>query len=100
MTPLCPPTTGTTTSLASERSPRISDTNVDARTTSSVVTPKILCLKIKNATKSPNPIILAPLGIIRAVFLEHLGNDGDSRVDRIGNDKDKGLGSKRCDPGR
>ena len=42
MTPLCPPMTGTTTELDSDKSPMISDTNVEARTTSRVVTPKSL----------------------------------------------------------
>lgn len=42
VTPLCPPTTGTVIEGALLRSPRTSATNVDARTTSSVVTPKSL----------------------------------------------------------
>ena len=42
MTPLCPPITGTTTELDSDKSPMISDTNVEARTTSRVVTPNSL----------------------------------------------------------
>ena len=42
VTPLWPPTTGTVIDGALPRSPMTSDTNVDARMTSSVVTPKIL----------------------------------------------------------
>ena len=53
MTPLWPPTTGTATSLARESFPRISATNVDARTTSSVVTPKILFCDNQNAQYLP-----------------------------------------------
>ena len=42
VTPLCPPMTGTTIELDSDKSPMTSDTNVEARTTSRVVTPKSL----------------------------------------------------------
>jgi len=42
VTPLCPPTTGTTTSEDKARLPIFSATKVDARTTSRVVTPKRL----------------------------------------------------------
>jgi hypothetical protein len=44
VTPLWPPTTGTDTDEDNERLPRISETKVEARTTSSVVTPKILIM--------------------------------------------------------
>ena len=40
--------TGTTTSVDLPRSPRISATKVEARTTSSVVTPKILYFFVRN----------------------------------------------------
>jgi len=42
VTPEWPPTTGTTISGDLERSPIVSATKVDARTTSNVVTPNIL----------------------------------------------------------
>jgi len=42
VTPLCPPTTGTTTSEDKAGLPIFSATKVDARTTSRVVTPKRL----------------------------------------------------------
>jgi hypothetical protein len=42
VTPEWPPTTGTTTSGDLERSPIVSATKVDARTTSNVVTPNSL----------------------------------------------------------
>jgi hypothetical protein len=34
------------------------------------------------------------------MLLEHFGDDGNSRVDRVGNDKDKRLGGDSCDPSR
>lgn len=33
-----------------------------------------------------------PLGVVGALLLENLGNDGDGRVDRVRDDKNKGLG--------
>jgi hypothetical protein len=34
-----------------------------------------------------------PLGVENAMFLEDLGDDGDCRVDRVGDYKDECLGS-------
>ena len=34
----------------------------------------------------------SPLGVKGTLLLEHLGNNGDSRVDGVGNDQDEGLG--------
>ena len=33
-----------------------------------------------------------PLGVVGALLLENLGNDGDGGVDRVRDDKNKGLG--------
>jgi hypothetical protein len=78
VTPLWPPTTGTATSLARDSFPRISATNVDARTTSSVVTPKILFCDNQNAQYLPYSAIgCVPFGIIHTVLLEHFSYDGD-----------------------
>lgn len=38
-----------------------------------------------------------PLGVKDTVLLEDLSNDRDSRVDRVGDDKDKCLGGSLCD---
>ena len=51
VTPLCPPTTGTTTSLAIAKFWWISAINVEARTTSRVVTPKTLHLGVSHLKK-------------------------------------------------
>lgn len=47
VTPLWPPTTGTATDFERLRSPRISATNVEARTTSRVVTPNSLRVMVR-----------------------------------------------------
>lgn len=39
----------------------------------------------------------APLGVEDAVLLEHFSNDGDGRVDGVGDDKDECLGRDRGD---
>ena len=39
----------------------------------------------------------SPLGIVYTGLLEGFGEDGDSRVDRIGNDEDERLGASLCD---
>ena len=94
VTPLCPPTTGMTTFVAYDRSPKSSATKVEARTTSNVVTPNILSDDITciNPLRKENP----PLGVVNTMLFEHLRNDGHSRIDRVRNDKHKGLG---CDFG-
>jgi len=42
----------------------------------------------------------APLGIIHAVLLEYFSDNGDGRVDGIGNNKNEGLGGNGCDSSR
>ena len=91
MTPLWPPTTGMLMEGARERSPRTSATNVRARTTSRVVTPKILARRrLEKRTTYFNGHLL--LGVKNTVLLEDRDDDGDSRVDRVGDDEDGGVG--------
>ena len=99
VTPLWPPTTGTTTEGALPRSPRISATKVEARTTSNVVTPNSLAWRrgVNFCPYAQKQGFGIPLGIENTVLLENLGNNGHSRVDRVGNDKNESFRSSRCD---
>lgn len=42
-------------------------------------------------------MVNVPLGVKNAMFLEDLGDDGDCRVDGVGDDKDECLGTGRGD---
>jgi hypothetical protein len=79
--------TVTLTSLGSTS--LISARNRDERTTSRVVTPKILWGE-QAGDKQKRDV---PLGIVNALLFVDLGEDGNSRVDRVGNDADHGFGA-------
>ena len=96
VTPLWPPTTGTTTSLDKERSPTISATKVDARTTSKVVTPKRLSRYWLTGSSSAD--INIPIGIVNASLLEHLRDNRNGRVNWVRDHEDECLGSICGDP--
>ena len=96
MTPLWPPTTGTTISLDKERSPTISATKVDARTTSKVVTPKRLNRCWLTGSRAANTNL--PLGIVNTSLLEHLCDNRNGRVNWIRDHEDESLGGSCGDP--
>jgi hypothetical protein len=98
--PLWPPTTGTTTSLEMAGFPRISATKVEARTTSRVVTPKILLDGGLDTWDRAVVIGHAPLGIKDTVFLEDFDDDGNCGVDWVGNDENECLWGRGCNAGR
>ena len=95
VTPEWPPTTGTTISGDLDRSPMVSATKVDARTTSNVVTPNSLSKNI--SADIPDTEARVPLRIENSSFLEDLSNNGDGGIDRIRNNENKCLGSCRGD---
>ena len=99
MTPEWPPTTGTTTSLDRERSPRISETKVEARTTSRVVTPNRL-VNVRQSKGDYRVVIHLPLGVESTKLLEDLSNDRDGRVDGVGDHKNERIGRALRDAGR
>jgi len=98
VTPLWPPMTGTFTAGAIDRSLWISETKVEARTTSNVVTPKSLKWK-----SIQSKVLLMPtcslLGIENAMLFQNFGDDGYSRVNRVGDDENESFGASGCDPG-
>jgi hemin uptake protein HemP len=96
VTPLWPPTTGTTTSLDKERSPTISATKVDARTTSKVVTPKRLSRCWLTGSRATDTNL--PLGIINTGLLEHLCDNRNGRINWVRDHEDECLGSSCGDP--
>ena len=64
-----------------------------------MVTPKIL----QNADQYiaiPRQRSDLPLGVENTVLLEHLDDDGDGRVDGVGDDEDVCLGRDTCYGGR
>jgi hypothetical protein len=69
-----------------ERSPRVSATKVDARTTSKVVTPNILQSIHVEMYMGEVPVC-EPFRVENAILLENLCYDGNGRVDRVGNDQ-------------
>jgi hypothetical protein len=71
-----------------ERSPRVSATKVDARTTSNVVTPKIL--QSTHVEMYMGEVrVCKPFRVENAILLENFHYDGNSRVDRVGDDQYK-----------
>lgn len=91
VTPLCPPMTGTTTSLERERSPWISETKVEARTTSRVVTPKRLITN--EDLYGVCSVLHSPLGVKDTKFLEYFSHNWDGRIDGVRDNKHESL---RC----
>lgn len=82
-----------------EEFPMSSPTKVEARTTSRVVTPKILLLS--QAIKLAFPCVMKgpiPLGVIDTEFFEYLSNNGNGRVHGVGDDEDECLGRSGRDP--
>ena len=78
-----------------ERSPRISATKVEARTTSRVVTPKrLIYIRMRGIFRDDLTI---PFRVKHTEFLEDLSEDGDGRVYRVGDDQDEGLGGRGGD---
>lgn len=71
---------------------------MDARTTSRVVTPKILRNEREHAMIGKHDAS-ALLRVEHALLLENLSNDRDSRVDGVGNDQDEGLRGRARDAG-
>lgn len=77
----------------------MSATNVDARTTSRVVTPKILRKRFVNKPCFDVICAYAPLRIEDTMLLEDFGDNRDSRVYRVGDHKNKSLWCILCDTG-
>ena len=98
MTPLWPPMTGTTTAGAIDRSLWISETKVEARTTSNVVTPKSLMYVVSISSRSP--IWYSLLGIKNAMRFQDFGYDWYCRVYGIGDHQDESFGASGCDADR
>lgn len=63
-----------------------------------MVTPKSLQLRghLSDILRNLHCI---PLGVVDTMFLEHLSDDGDGRVDRVGDDEDERFGGGCCDSG-
>ena len=81
-----------------ERSPRISATKVEARTTSRVVTPKrLIYIRMRGIFRDDLTI---PFRVKHTEFLEDLSKDGDGRVHGVGDDENNGFGSGRSNPSR
>ena len=96
VTPLCPPMTGTLTAVETDKSPIFSATNVDARTTSSVVTPNNLIAEVNKDVgfhESHGDILL---GVKDLMLLEDLSDNWDSRVYGVRDDKNECLGRCGC----
>ena len=96
--------TGTETAGAKERSPILSATNVDARTTSRVVTPKMLSKLeypgvsgTEDETREPGCKPHIPSRIENSVLLEDFHYNGYRRVDWVGDDKYERIGYTLCD---
>jgi hypothetical protein len=98
--PACPPTTGMTYLPASVGSPTTLATKVEARKQSKVVTPNNLWRDIIALIEYPieaNACGRLPLGVEDSLLLQYLGKDGDSGVDRVGNDQDESLRTSLSD---
>lgn len=106
--PECPPTTGMVYLGASAALPTTVATKVDARTMSRCETPSNLLVSSvldfqSSATSEASdhgPMTGRcasradlPLGVVHAGLLQRLGEDGDGRVDGVGDDEDEGLGA-------
>src|ERR1700722_17862039 len=87
-------------SEAKDKSPMISATKVDARTTSKVVTPNNLNLTSmsKKKKKRAEEPWCTLFGIENAMLFEHFGDYGHGGVYRIGDDEDKGIWSYGSNP--
>lgn len=92
MTPLCPPMTGTTTELDSDKSPWTSDTNVEARTTSRVVTPKSLGANKSQVVENRNRIAYF-LGSKTPCFLKTSATMGTVELTGLEMTSTKALGA-------
>ena len=102
--PECPPTTGIVYLGASAALPTTVATKVEARTMSRCETPSSLssaqhvCLTTNSGPRSDarflnTPRADLPLGVVHAGLLQRLGEDGNGRVDGVGDDEDEGLGA-------